>query len=92
MVVKDLKLNKDSAPVDGALGPAGSTVESVQLGFSVVSNYETFLTFIRDLQDSLRIIDISRITFNVAQVASEDKKTDPNVVTYAVTIRTYWLP
>jgi len=55
---------------------------SVDLSFSVSSSYETFLTFLRDLERSLRLVDITKLSFNAASSDSYD---------FNVTIRTYWL-
>lgn len=82
LVIKDLKITPSSQTQD-SFTPAVDQIKSVDLSFSVVSDYSTFLTFMRDLQDSLRIVDINRIDFVVG---------DRGVTTYNVTVRTYWLP
>jgi Tfp pilus assembly protein PilO len=52
------------------------------LTFSTSASYNTFLAFLRDLEQSLRIIDINSISF----AASENQIYD-----YSVAIKTYWL-
>ena len=62
---------------------AGSTnLSSVTLSFSVSTNYQTFLDFIKDLEASLRIMDISKITLSANDNGSYD---------YGVELKTYWL-
>lgn len=65
-----------------AVGASGSPVGSVDLTFTVASDYAHFLAFLEDLQRSLRIVDIERISFSVSETGVSD---------YNLTIRTYWL-
>ncbi len=65
-----------------AVGPSGSDLGSVEVGFAVKATYEEFVAFLQDVEHSLRIVDVSKISF----IASP---TDLN--TYTFTIRTYWL-
>jgi hypothetical protein len=83
MVIRDLKLNAPTAPGGDSFDPSANDIHSVDLSFSVSTDYPTFLKFVKDLQDSLRIIDITAINFNVP---------DKGPTSYTVTIRTYWLP
>jgi hypothetical protein len=82
LTITNLNLSQ-SLPTDASFNPTSNEIKSVDLSFAVSSDYPTFLKFIRDLQDSLRIIDILNIGFTV---------TDKTINTYNVTIRTYWLP
>lgn len=65
-----------------AIGPTGDPIGSVNLGFSVVATYEDFLAFLQDLEHSLRILDIQKLTFGAATNGK---------YTFNFTIRTYWL-
>lgn len=65
-----------------AVGASGSPVGSVELGFTVSASYNNFLAFLVDLEHSLRVIDIEKITFTTAE---------NNLNDYTITIRTYWL-
>ncbi len=60
-----------------------SQMGNVDVGFSVsTGNYDDFLAFIQDLEHSLRIVDVSKITFTSGT---------NNIVNYTLTVRTYWL-
>lgn len=60
-------------------GPVGS----VDIGFSVTtSNYSDFLAFVQDVEHSLRLVDITKITFTTSTSGA---------ITYAMSVRTYWL-
>jgi hypothetical protein len=74
----------DSASQQSALavGSSGSAVGSVELGFGFSSSYDNMLAFMQDLQHSLRVMDIEKISFT----AGVNDLTD-----YSFSIRTYWL-
>jgi len=75
-------LSKQKTTQAGSEGEA-SPIGSVAIGFSVsTSNYEEFLAFLQDLERSLRLVDISDISFTASATG---------VVTYSMKIRTYWL-
>ncbi|MES3030895.1 MAG: hypothetical protein V4697_00600 [Patescibacteria group bacterium] len=59
-----------------------STYDTVSLSFNVTTNYETFITFLRDLEASLRIMDITKITLDTDESGNYD---------YGVELKTYWL-
>lgn len=65
-----------------AVGPSGSQVGSVTVGFAVTTDYDTFLSFVQDLEHSLRIVDITKISFTAGS---------GNLQNYTLEIRTYWL-
>ncbi len=65
-----------------AVGPSSEPLGSVSLGFSVIASYEDFLAFLQDLEHSLRILDVEKLSFDEAQNGK---------YTFDFTIRTYWL-
>jgi Tfp pilus assembly protein PilO len=65
-----------------AVGTSGEAVGSVEVGFSLTADYESFLAFVYDLEHSLRILDIEKITLKPEQAGR---------YAYDFTIRTYWL-
>jgi hypothetical protein len=84
LAIKNLDLgsvtsgSKSSSAVGASQGPVGS----VDFTFSVTTDYPGFISFLQDLEHSLRIIDVVKMSFAVT-----DKGTDD----YLITIRTYWL-
>ena len=86
LTLKNVQLGNisDSTKAKNALavGTSGSPVGSVDLGFVVNAPYINFLSFIQDLEHSLRVIDIEKISFTAGEKDSSD---------YTVSIRTYWL-
>ncbi len=65
-----------------AVGTSNGTVGSVDFGFTVSADYETFLAFLADLEHSLRLIDVEKVAFSVNETGLND---------YTLSIRTYWL-
>ena len=55
-----------------------------ELEFSVTGPYQNFLAFVKDLEQSLRLVDIESVTFQAADTGSTAMK-------YGIRIRTYWL-
>lgn len=56
--------------------------DTVTVSFTVTTNYQSFLNFIKDLQASLRIMDINKITLKVNENGTYD---------FGVEFKTYWL-
>ncbi len=71
-----------AAPDSAAGMSTGEKYGVVTLSFSVSTSYETFVNFLKDLEASLRIMDISRLS-----IAAGDKGT----YDFSVDIKTYWL-
>jgi hypothetical protein len=61
----------------------GSAVGSVDIGFTITASYSDMLSFLGDLEHSVRLIDVEKLSF-VAPASGDT--TD-----YTFTIRTYWL-
>jgi Tfp pilus assembly protein PilO len=58
-------------------------VGTVTFGFSVTARYEVFKQFLRDLEKSLRLLDITQLSIKATD--------ETDFYTYDVTIKTYWL-
>lgn len=63
-----------------AVGSSGDPTGSVEVGFTVTASYTDMLVFLHDLEHSMRLIDIEKLSFK-GGVSSD----------YVFTIRTYWL-
>lgn len=104
MVLKNIRYDAtDKKSADSALAPAalqgGGTANTVakdygiwNLEFSTVGTYNNFLKFTRDLEDNLRIIDVSSIAFS-SNLSNLGMKVTPasEVYNYDFKIKTYWL-
>lgn len=61
------------------------------LGFSVKGSYPNFLSFIKDLENNLRIVDISSVSFSSVSTLAPDKMQSSDTYQYNFNIKTYWL-
>ena len=82
MSLKNTKITIIDDAKSGVLGPNRKKYGSVQLGFSVAGPYSTFLSFMEDLERSLRIVDVVGLSFSSASKDFYD---------YNVVLQTYWL-
>jgi len=65
------------------LGKDTTPYGTLTLSFSTTASYNFFLTFMKDLEHSLRIMDVTSISFN---------SSDTNqLYDYSVVVKTYWL-
>ena len=58
--------------------------DSILLNFNIDSTYTDFLAFVQDLEQSLRVVDISSVVL-------EPSTDDGDTYTFNITIATYWL-
>lgn len=87
---------KTTPATGGAASVSGSPAPSIQqqapaslskydaltMNFNVTTTYENFINILHDLELSLRILDITKISF---------APTDSNVYDFSVELKTYWL-
>lgn len=61
---------------------SGGEYDIVTLSFGVTTTYPVFLELLRDLETSMRILDISKVSFTANNTGVYD---------YSVELKTYWL-
>jgi Tfp pilus assembly protein PilO len=61
--------------------------------FKVTGKYESFISFLKELEQNLRIVDVKSIDFKVpgAIVSSDGRVTENDIYDYTLKIETYWL-
>lgn len=67
-----------------ALSSDGKKYGSIGMTFSVTTTYDKFITFLEELENSLRLVDITSLSFS-----SPDERT--GISTFNVGLQTYWL-
>jgi hypothetical protein len=83
--VKNLSVSADAETASDdtvQIGPDGKEYSSMNLEFSIAASYSSFLNFMNDLEQSLRLVDVTAIDFKTADADFDE---------YRVTIKTYWL-
>ena len=83
MRVRDVQIEDDAQrAVQGQIGPSEENYESVILTFNVSGTYDTFRSFLHDLERSLRIVDVVGLSFT---------SNETGVYDYSIHLKTYWL-
>ena len=84
MPVRNITISGDAGNKKGGdlIGRDEKTYGSVVLTFSIDGSYSNFISFISDLEKSLRIVDIQNISISAS---------DGGAYHYDIGIRTYWL-
>jgi hypothetical protein len=66
-----------------AIGGQPKVYGTTEIGFGVTLSYDEFIAFLSDVEKSLRLTDISSVTFT--------PKDDNDTYDFTVTLATYWL-
>lgn len=62
------------------------------MDFIIQGEYDTFIDFLKDLENNLRLLDIKAISFSVpSALAVSSGNINPNIYNYTLKIETYWL-
>lgn len=98
MVLADVKYNATTTTAEVVQGgriakPAHKDYGIFDLEFSTSGSYDNFISFTKDLEKNLRIVDISSISFSSDTNINSNIKTTPSleIYKYDFKIRTYWL-
>lgn len=98
MVLRDVKydtLDKEATPSDGVQGGSIKLEDKgygiFNLEFSTSGSYNNLISFIKDLESNLRIVDISAINFTSEGLIDPKTKTFSEIYKYDFKIKTYWL-
>lgn len=73
--------------------PVSKDYGTFDLEFSTSGTYDNFINFTKDLENNLRIVDISSISFssNTMGAGANLKTISPEIYKYDFHIKTYWL-
>jgi Tfp pilus assembly protein PilO len=82
MRIRNTKINEAAAKSGTAVGPDARKYGAITISFAVTSSYENFLVFLRDLESSVRLVDLTGLTFSSVREGRYD---------FNVTLQTYWL-
>jgi hypothetical protein len=95
MVLRDTRvaeIHPDASSLEAALAGAsgnGSLYGTGELSFTVTGTYEAYVSFVKDLENSLRLIDITAVTVTAKDSVAKDEQ--PDSYEFKTTIKTYWL-
>jgi len=82
--IKSIQVTKDKEEGNSTIiaNPKNQGVGRVIVSFSFVSSYDNFKRFLRDIENSLRIVNLKSLDF---------QSTENGLYQYKVSIETYWL-
>ena len=82
--IKSIKVLNAKNSTASSVAEAVSTkpYNATTVSFSFVTNYDNFRRFMKDIEQSLRIIDVKSVSFTAG---------DNGLNEYNVSIQTYWL-
>ena len=82
MTLRNVKIKQSKNSDSQDISKATQKVGSIPVTFSVTGTYGNFISFLSDIEKSLRLVDVVSVDF----VSSEK-----NFYEYEVSVRTYWL-
>jgi len=82
MRTRNVTVSEAGSEDPNIIGSNQSAVDSVILSFSVAATYDNFIRFIKDLESSLRIVDLVGLSFSA---------TEGDAFNFNISIKTYWL-
>ncbi|MEI7513530.1 MAG: type 4a pilus biogenesis protein PilO [bacterium] len=88
LVIKNVRLDTSTPNASGkkdsisTITAGEAKYGTIPMGFSVTADYNTFLTFLEDLESSLRIVDVTNISLTPGA---------NNIYSFDVSLKTYWL-
>jgi hypothetical protein len=81
LVAKNISVSDTNAAAD-SIGSSNSGYGTLSMKFTVNASYNNFISLLQDLENNLRLVDITDISFS---------STDNGFYDFNVTLNTYWL-
>jgi len=82
VIVRRVDVSKSVGDTQGSLGPNTKDYNSMNLNFTLEASYQSFILFLNDLSDDLRITDVESLSFQSSEL---------NLYNYRLSVNTYWL-
>ena len=82
MQLNRVQLGQPDAGAEKSAAAAAGPFHFIDLTFSVTGSYQTFIQFIADLESSLRLVDVVKVSFRSSKNSLSE---------HTLTVRTYWL-
>lgn len=94
---QDKKITTNNINTETQKTKEDSLYETFDVEFTVDTTYDTFISFLKDLEYNLRLINIKSISFSVPEksdktstTSSDINKINPNIYSFKLKIETYW--
>lgn len=90
--LKDIDIDKEQQNQTGVVQDVTNGERSIGIKFKVAGKYQDFLGFLAELEYSLRVVDVTGLSFRPERASISDGKKPADYYTYDVEVATYWLP
>lgn len=89
----DYKSDQDTTSTDQASSPesAKRPYGEFTVSFQTTGQYKNFLTFLSDLEQNLRLVDVVSVDFSSNDSSNSGQQGISSILTYKITLKTYWL-
>ncbi len=86
----DYQTDQDAAAATALQNPNAAKVPygEFAISFQTTGQYKNFLAFISDLEQNLRLVDVTKVDFIPTDTSAQSAAVS---MTYKVTLKTYWL-
>lgn len=88
MILQNVKIEDPNTQASTTLRPgapaANTDIGTLTITFSVAGPYNSFTSFLKSIEKSLRVVDIQKISFSATDPKTQNYQ-------YTVAIKTYWL-
>jgi len=88
MRLKNVAISAKEDRHEDVIGPDTNPYKSVSLSFSIASTYDNLKQFIKDLERSLRIVDVTSIALESLETVTGGSG---ELYSYNISLKTYWL-
>ena len=88
VAVSSAETTQSAQTAIGAVGASKQKYDSLTIKFMTQGTYQTFRSFLTDLEASLRIVDL--VALSISRAGATEGINQP-LYTYDITLRTYWL-
>lgn len=75
----------------GSFGVVAKPYGELTVSFSTTGQYKNFLAFISDLEQNLRLVDVTMVDFSLLGGDTSGEQSTVSNLSYKVTLKTYWL-
>jgi Tfp pilus assembly protein PilO len=95
LLIRDIGVTREGESRDTAPKNTMTSIETsgetgtITLSFSVTAPYDKFISFLKDLEQALRIVDVRAL--EVSPNTASAARTPNALYTFAITLDTYWL-
>lgn len=96
LLIRDIAVTREGEKTENTPRNTMTSVDTagdigtITLSFSVTAPYDQFISFLKDLEQALRIVDVRALEVSPASTPNAPRNAN-TLYTFAITLDTYWL-